>query len=312
MQAHTLAIIQARMGSSRLPGKVMLDIAGQPMLGRVVKRASRAETVDAVMVATTTDPEDQAIANFCAEHGFPCYRGSQHDVLDRYYQAACSCGAEVIVRITADCPMIDSGVIDDTVSAFLGKAYGTAVEANGKVTTVENHLPSGTLPVTQNFPYDFAANRLPPPWGRTYPIGLDTEVCSFTALERAWKEAEQPYQREHVMPYLYEGAMRLQQKESGAGDVPSGYPPLFRILLINHEPDYGSLRWTVDTPEDLDLVRRVYAYFHGRDNFTWLEVLDLLRSHPELAQINAQVQHKKVDDFDRRVLEQKSKQAPGN
>lgn len=168
------AIIQARMSSSRLPGKVMQDLAGKPMLLRVVERARKASLVDSVWVATTSDPSDDPIQELCAAQRIPFLRGSMHDVLDRYYQTAREAGAQAIVRITADCPLLDPQLVDATIQAFL----------DGR---------------------DFAANRLPPPWTRSFPIGLDTEVCSFRALERAWKEAEQPYQREHVMPYLYEG-----------------------------------------------------------------------------------------------------------
>jgi len=131
-------------------------------------------------------------------------------------------------------------------------------------------------------PYDFAANRLPPPWGRTYPIGLDTEVCTFHALETAWKEAREPHQREHVMPYFYDHQER------------------FRILLVNHDQDYGDMRWTVDTAEDLELVRQIFARFAPRGDFSWLEVLELFQREPELARINAQVRHKTYDEVDNR------------
>jgi spore coat polysaccharide biosynthesis protein SpsF len=273
MHARTIAIIQARMGSSRLPGKVLLDIAGQPMLERVVERARRAKTLDGVAVATTADPTDDAVSALCIERGYPYYRGSLHDVLDRYYQAARALNAEIIVRLTADCPLIDPSVIDETVNAFLGNT--------SRETGTVNQQPLIAMRNSQ-FPYDFAANRLPPPWHRTYPIGLDVEVCTFQALERAWKETTKPHHREHVMPYLYE--------EEGR----------FRILQVNHDPDYGTLRWTVDTSEDLELVRQIYARFPGRDDFTWLEVLALFEREPELAQINAQVQHKSLTDIDER------------
>jgi spore coat polysaccharide biosynthesis protein SpsF len=236
------------MGSHRLPGKVLLDIAGRPMLAHVAARAQRAHSVAQTLIATTTDPDDDPIAGFCAASGLPYYRGSLADVLDRYYQAARASRAEIIVRLTGDCPLIDPDVIDHTVSEFLKTGV------------------------------DFAANRLPLPWHRTYPIGLDTEVCTFEALEKAWIAADQPHQREHVMPYLYE--------EEGR----------FRTLLVNHDPDYGHFRWTVDTGSDLDLVRRIFAHFPGRDDFTWLEVVALFEREPALAAINAHVTHKRHGD----------------
>jgi spore coat polysaccharide biosynthesis protein SpsF len=244
MSEKTVAIIQARMGSKRLPGKVLRDIAGQPMLARVVGRARQAASLDVVVVATTTETEDDPVASMCGRRGYPTYRGHPVDVLDRFYQAAHAFQAEVIVRLTGDCPLIDPGIIDRTVSAFR--------EAGA----------------------DFAANRLPPPWKRTYPIGLDTEVCTLDALERAWREASQPHHREHVMPYLYEVEGR------------------FHTLLVDDRRDLGHLRWTVDTPTDLALVREIYAHFQGRDDFTWEEVLDLYRREPRLAQINAGVHPK--------------------
>ncbi|MDH5506287.1 MAG: acylneuraminate cytidylyltransferase, partial [Anaerolineae bacterium] len=180
------------------------------------------------------------------------YRGSMHDVLDRYYQAARQFDAHVVVRLTADCPLIDPAEIDRTVNAFLAA----------------------------DPPLDFAANRLP--MARTVPIGLDTEVCTFAALETAWQQAEEAHQREHVMPYFYE------------------QPERFRMLHITHDPDYGHHRWTVDTPEDLALIREVLTHFAGRDDFTWQQVLALFEQRPELAEINAGVQHKTYREVDDR------------
>lgn len=262
-----VAIIQARMASSRLPGKVLLDIEGQPMLARTVERARRARTVERVVVATTIDPSDDAVAALCAQRGYLLYRGSMHDVLDRYYQAASAFQAEVVVRITADCPLLDPDLVDATVCALWGQTWSGTSSALGAV---------------QETVYDFTTNRLPPPWGRTYPIGLDTEVCTFAGLERAWREADQPHQREHVMPYFYE------------------QPGRYRIYQLNHDMDYGALRWTVDTSEDLAFARAIYAHFKKHDDFTWLDVLALLQREPELAKLNSGVQHKKYDAVDER------------
>ena len=273
MKPKTVAIIQARMSSSRLPDKVLLNIGGKPMLVWVVERTRRAQSIDEVVVATTTDSTDDAIQALCQSRSYPCYRGSAFDVLDRYYQAARLHQAEIIVRITADCPLTDPNLVDNAVHAFTGFSPG---ESGLDTESMQTAHPGST------FPYDFAANRLPPPWGRTYPIGLDIEVCSLSALELAWKEAAAPHQREHVMPFFYD------------------QPERFRILLINHDVDYGSLRWTVDTPQDLELVRQIVAHFHGQDNFSWLEVLELIQDNPHLAQINAQVQSKDYRAIDER------------
>lgn len=175
----TVAIIQARMGSSRLPGKVLRLVDGQPMLCYVVRRAARAQRVDELVVATTTGPADEPIAAFCRTEGLPCFRGSETDVLDRYYRAARQQGADAIVRITGDCPLIDPEVIDRVVEAF------------------QQHQPK----------IDYAANIIP---RRTYPRGLDTEVFRFDALKRAWREARDPESREHVTAYLYRNPDRFR------------------------------------------------------------------------------------------------------
>lgn len=273
-QPSVIAIIQARMGSSRLPGKVLMPIGEKPMLAHVVERTRLADTIGRVVVATTTDSLDDPIVELCEARSFEYYRGSMYDVLDRYYQAAALFGAETIVRITADCPLIDPQVIDRTVEAF----FGTPKTEDFILT------PLGKSPVgcEHIFPVDFAANRLPPPFGRTYPIGLDTEVCSMQGLETAWQEANEKHQREHVMPFFYDHLER------------------FKVLLVNHSQDYGNLRWTVDTPADLELVRKIFSSFPNRDHFSWIDILALFERFPELADINKTVSAKDYRQIDER------------
>jgi spore coat polysaccharide biosynthesis protein SpsF len=175
-----------------------------------------------------------------------------HDVLDRFYQAAKRYQADVVVRFTADCPLLDPSLVDRVLQKFF--------EARA----------------------DFAANRLPPPFTRTYPIGLDTEVCTFAALERAWKEATAKHDREHVMPYLYEVEGR------------------FKVVRVEYEQDLGWMRWTVDTPEDLELIRQVTNRLANKPDFTWLDVVEVFRREPELAQINSSIQHRTMFDVDER------------
>jgi spore coat polysaccharide biosynthesis protein SpsF len=175
-QLRIVAIIQARMGSTRLPGKVLADIGGHPMLWHVLQRTRAASSVNQAMIATTTEPADDVLVAFCEEHGVDCFRGEEKDVLDRYYKAAWESKADVIVRITSDCPMIDPEIVDKTVTAFLAERP------------------------------DYASNSSV----RTYPRGLDTEVMTFAALQTAWKEAHHPYQRAHVTPYIYENPTRFR------------------------------------------------------------------------------------------------------
>jgi spore coat polysaccharide biosynthesis protein SpsF len=169
---NIVAIIQARMGSTRLPGKVLLDLAGEPMLVRVVARTRRAKLIDEVVVATTSQPGDEAIEQLCKSRGWPYCRGSEADVLERFYQAAVAHQADVIVRITSDCPMIEPRIVDRVVHEFLDRQ-----------------------PVV-----DYASNVL---LRRTFPRGLDTEVIRYGALERAWREDANPAWREHVTPYIH-------------------------------------------------------------------------------------------------------------
>src|SRR5215203_350390 len=184
MKPRVIAIIQGRMSSSRLPGKILTDIASQPMLQRVFLRTARAATVTETIFATTTDRSDDPVAEYCDFSGIPFTRGSLYDVLDRYYQTAKQTEADYVVRITADCPVIDPALIDDVVHTLLEGEY------------------------------DFTCNRLPPPWSRTYPIGLDVEACSFKVLAEAWKEAQEPQHREHAMPYFYEGVELTRQNRT--------------------------------------------------------------------------------------------------
>ena len=165
-----VAIIQARMGSTRLPGKVLEDLAGQPLLARVVERTRRAKTLGNVVVATTELPADDIIAGLCEKRGWPYFRGSEEDVLDRYYRAALAFKADVVVRITSDCPLIEPEIIDKTAGELLA-----------------GH------PRLQ-----YASNCLT----RTFPRGLDVEAISLHALEKAWREDRNPAWREHVTPYI--------------------------------------------------------------------------------------------------------------
>jgi spore coat polysaccharide biosynthesis protein SpsF len=237
----TVAVIQARIGSTRLPGKVLLNLAGEPMLGRVVQRVRRARNVDEVLVATTTETQDNTIAALCAECGWLCFRGSENDVLDRYYQAARSCSADVVVRITSDCPVIDPGVVEVAID--------------------ERRLQQA----------DYCANVV----HRTYPRGLDVEVFTMATLEIAWREDNRPESREHVTPFILQ------------------HPERFVLANISCDEDSSDRRWTVDTPEDLELARRIYENF-GHDRFSWYEVLALLEQHPEWSEINRHIQQKAV------------------
>jgi spore coat polysaccharide biosynthesis protein SpsF len=243
-----VAIVQARMGSTRLPGKVLKDLEGETMLARVVERLSRSRLINEVVIATTDRAGDDAIVEECRRCSVPVFRGDEDDVLDRYFRAAQLAKAEVVVRITSDCPLIDPGVTDKTIAAFLNPG---------------NASQWRTMP-------DYASNVVV----RTYPRGLDTEVMTAQALERCWHAANQPYERTHVTPYIYE------------------HPGEFKILSVTGEADFSRHRWTVDTPEDLKFVRAIYARFKGRDDFREPDILALLEHEPELMELNRSIMQK--------------------
>lgn len=239
-----VAIVQARMGSSRLPGKVLADLAGCSTLERLINRAHRAKRLSQLLVATSLSAQDDAIAQECARLSIFCFRGSEDDVLDRYYRASQECGARAIVRITADCPLIDPALVDELVEAFLAARC------------------------------DYASNALIP----RYPRGLGIEAFSVEALHLAWREARQPYQRVHVTPYFYQN------------------PDKFTVLSVIGQTDYSHLRWTLDTREDLELIREIFARFGTCDDFHWRDVLALLEREPGLSDINSHVQQKALQE----------------
>ena len=180
MNSHPrrVAIIQARMSSSRFPGKVLADLAGWPLIVFMVQRVRRAKRVDQVLVATSTDPSDDALAAVLAQNGIDCFRGDLNDVLDRFTHAARGAGADHVVRLTGDCPLMDADLVDRGLTEL---ARGDA---------------------------DYVSNVMPP----TYPDGLDVECFTMGALETAWREARLPSEREHVTPFIRNGGGGLRTR----------------------------------------------------------------------------------------------------
>lgn len=170
MKTKIGAVVQARMGSSRLSGKVLKQLSGKPMLEWIILRLKKAKALDVIIVATTSEEKDNSIEELCKKLDINCFRGSEHDVLDRYYQATQKYDLTHVLRITADCPFTDPGIVDDVIHAFLN---------------------SDIHP-------DFAANN----FIRKYPRGIDVAMMSSQALKHAWTEAKQDYERVHVTPYI--------------------------------------------------------------------------------------------------------------
>ena len=228
------------MGSTRLPGKVAMDIGGKSMLERVVDRARTIDGVDSVVVATSTEPSDRRIEELADSIGIPCFRGSENDVLDRYYQTARIHDADAVVRITADCPLLDTKVSSLTVNRFIEKKP------------------------------DYCSNVIT----RTFPRGLDTEVFSREVLDVCHREAVEVADREHVTRFIYR------------------QPEKFELLSIEDSIDNSKHRWTVDTGEDLELVRRIYQSFEDGASWGLDDVLGLFRKNPDWIFINSDVEQK--------------------
>jgi glutamate-1-semialdehyde 2,1-aminomutase len=224
----TVAIVQARMGSTRFPNKVMQPVNGVPLIGLLLQRLSRAKRVEQVVLATSTDSRNAPLISYVEGLGYLVYQGSENDVLDRYYRAAVQSQADVIVRITGDCPLLDPNLVDEVIAGFI----------EGGV--------------------DYASNISPP----TYPDGLDIEVVSFPALQRAHEQAGEQQQREHVTTYI-------RQSEQ------------FNKRNFAHRLDLSGERWTVDEPDDFAVIERVFNHFHPRTDFSWSEVLALSERESE-------------------------------
>ena len=182
---RVVIVVQARMTSKRLPGKVMRLVDGRPLMGYLIERLSRVELADDIVIATTTNAEDDPIVEFCEEKGVRYYRGSEHDVLARYYEAAQICHADVIVRVTSDCPLIDPAVIDQALSKYI------------------HHYPR----------FEFLSNTIQ----RTYPRGMDVEIFSWESLEQAYHKATEEEEREHVTLYIYQN---LKEEKIGMLQYP--------------------------------------------------------------------------------------------
>lgn len=228
-----VAIVQARMGSTRLPNKVMKPIVGLPMIELLLKRLSRAEQVDQIVVATSIDPRNEPLADHIRSLGYTCEQGSENDVLERYLKAAQSNHADVVVRITGDCPLIDPELVDKMILAFKSQQI------------------------------DYLSNTAP----ATYPDGLDIEVFTIQALKISAQESNSDFDHEHVTPYI-----RNEEQ--------------FSKESIENSEDLSHLRWTVDEPEDLQVITSVFEHFSPNIYFSWQEVLDLQKSKPNLFESN--------------------------
>lgn len=239
----TAIIVQARMTSSRLPGKVLKEVNGRTLLDYLVERLRRARLADQVIIATTTNTTDQPIIECCEKLDCDHFRGSEDDVLSRYYGAAEQYGADLIVRVTSDCPLIDPAVIDKVIRKYQSSQPG----------------------------FDYVSNT----FDRTFPRGLDCEVFSMEVLGEIHREARAKHEREHVTPFIYQNLDR------------------YRIGQVKYHRDESCHRWTVDTPEDFELIKLMLeSLVLNKPEFNLEDCLELINRHPEWEEINKEIVQK--------------------
>lgn len=240
-----IAIIQARMGSTRLPGKVLKKVKNRMLLEYQLERIHQSQLLDDIVIATTKKEKDKMIVDFCNDRDIHVFQGSEDNVLERYFHAAKEYGADVIVRLTSDCPLIDPELIDEAIRLYL--------ESKNNV--------------------DYASNTLV----RSYPRGLDIEVFSFKALKQSYQQAILESEKEHVTPYIY------------------NHPEKFKFVNLESLEDYSFHRWTVDTEEDFELVKRIIkeTYPHTKD-IKWKDIIKIMEQNPSWIEINAHVEQKKL------------------
>jgi len=231
------------MGSNRLPGKVLMPLLGKPMLWHIVERVRTVPSIDEVVVAVPNDRANEVLRRFCADHEIPLFAGSENDVLDRYYHAAQQFNADPILRITADCPLVDPQLITRLIAAYQKGEYDHIGVAAGAGAESVGH-------------------------GR-FPDGLDSECFGFSALAKAWREATDPRDREHVTRYIWSNKQ------------------IFRVGELKAEVVFPKLRLTVDHPEDFQLVTKIYeSLYNERHPFGLSEVMNFLEKNPGLLEVN--------------------------
>jgi spore coat polysaccharide biosynthesis protein SpsF len=247
MKKRVIAIVQARMQSTRLPGKVLMTVIGKSLLGFLIERMRKSRSIDDIVIATSVEVTDDVIAEYCATFNIKCFRGSEEDVLSRYFEAAADHRADFVIRVCSDSPLIDPLLIDQLVNEYL------------------NTYPK----------YDYYSNTL----DQSCPLGMNVEIFSFESLMQANVNANQMYEREHVTPYIYRN------------------PEIYKIGRKNYQPDLSSIRLTVDTPEDFELIKSIIEKLYPiNPAFSLADIIALVEREPDLLKINSHISQKKLVD----------------
>ncbi len=240
-----MIVVQARLGSTRLPGKIFKPVMGKPLLSYQLERLGRVTNIEGIVIATTTNPKDQPIVDYCNKESLHCIRGSEEDVLSRYVAASDAFGLEVVVRVTSDCPLIDPNLIEKGLECFW-----------------HNFETLDYLSICHD---------------RTYPLGMDFEIIRVSALKKAFFEAQDSAEKEHVTPYIW------------------NHPELFGLANMQQAKDQSSYRLTVDTQDDFLVIEHILkALYPEKPEFTRGDVVELLQKHPEWQKLNAHVKQKTV------------------
>lgn len=242
--SNLFIIIQARMTSSRLPKKVLLPLCGKTVLEVMLDRLEQWK--NNIIIATTDDGSEKPITDLCTKLGIKYYRGSTNDVLSRYYNSAVQYGStdnDIIVRLTSDCPLIDPDIVQETIQFY------------------------------KNGNFDYVSNRI----NRKVPVGLDAEVFNFTVLKKAFNNASEDFEKEHVTPYIY-----ITKKS------------YYNIGSYEPEVDGSRYRLTLDEKDDYLAIQKIYNLLGCKTDFSYENLIDILEENPFLYEINAHVEQKKV------------------
>ena len=234
-----VAIIQARMGSTRLPGKVLKEVDGVPLLKYMVERVRKSLLIDQLVIATSNLEQNDVIVQFCKQNHIECFRGSENDVLSRHYECAKIYKADPIVRLTSDCPLADPEVIDAAITLFKKERV------------------------------DYVSNTVPPKTS-TFPGGSDVEIFSIDALERAYMECKNDYDREHITFCFFK------------------HNSDFKTIQLEQDKDWSEYRFTIDYPEDLEVAKYVIKELKRQKRFGHIkEIIEIIDSNKKLKSLNA-------------------------
>lgn len=231
-----ICIIQARLGSKRFPRKIFKKINGERIINLLYKRINKSLTIDKVIVAIPNKKKDDDLSKYLIKKKIPFFRGSEKNVLNRYFNTAKHFNGDIIIRVTSDCPLLSADIIDQHLKLYI----------KNKNKIVNNYL------------------------SKTYPVGISFSIFDFKSLEAANKYASRSYDKEHVMPYIYRNMSS-------------------RVLKTSFSHNYNFLRLTLDYPEDLITIRKVYKHFHPNIYFSWKKVIHLYEKKPILFKENLNI-----------------------